>query len=172
LKAPSLLPNVAQAPATSHPPHSPEMPSRSSTRSLRHEYQNYVEREVEDYKISVPTSVLHSIATEAARTLDEGAQIGMREVLLADEVDRIITAEAAHPVVRDLAPAAREERERAPQAGALGTSPRHAARARDPADPRHVALGARRRRARRGVGAVSRGERLRGDGDRARRSRW
>lgn len=73
------------------------MSSRLSTRSLRHEYQNYVEREVEDYKISVPTSVLHGIATEAARTLDEGAQIGMREVLLADEVDRIITARLRIP---------------------------------------------------------------------------
>ena len=73
------------------------MPSRLSTRSLRHEYQQYVEREVEDYKISVPTSVLHGIASEAARALDEGAQIGMREVLLADEVDRIITARLRIP---------------------------------------------------------------------------
>lgn len=66
------------------------MPSRHSPRSLRHEYQAYVEREVEDYKNSVSTSFLHSIANEAARTLDENAQLGMREVLLADEVDRII----------------------------------------------------------------------------------
>ena len=66
------------------------MASRHSPRSQRHEYQQYVEREVEDYKNSVSTSFLHSIATEAARTLDEGAQLGMREVLLADEVDRII----------------------------------------------------------------------------------
>jgi hypothetical protein len=63
---------------------------RSSPRSLRAEYNLYVEREVEDYKNSVSTVFLHSIATEAARTLDEGAQLGMREVLLADEVDRII----------------------------------------------------------------------------------
>lgn len=66
------------------------MPSRHSPRSLRQEYQEYVEREVEDYKNSVSTSFLHSIANEAARALDEGAQLGMREVLLADEVDRII----------------------------------------------------------------------------------
>ena len=63
---------------------------RSSPRSQRAEYNLYVEREVEDYKNSVSTVFLHSIATEAARTLDEGAQLGMREVLLADEVDRII----------------------------------------------------------------------------------
>jgi hypothetical protein len=66
------------------------MPPRNSPRSLRHEYQQYVEREVEDYKNSVSTVFLHSIAAEAARALDEGAQLGMREVLLADEVDRII----------------------------------------------------------------------------------
>lgn len=66
------------------------MGQRSSPRSLRAEYQQYVEREIEDYKNSVSTAFLHSIATEAARTLDEGAQLGMREVMLADEVDRII----------------------------------------------------------------------------------
>lgn len=49
-----------------------------------------MEREVEDYKNSVKTSFLHSIAAEAARNLDEGLQLGIREVLLADEVDRII----------------------------------------------------------------------------------
>ncbi len=66
------------------------MPHRASPRSLRAEYNQYVEREVEDYKNTVSTVFLHSIATEAARALDEGAQLGMREVLLADEVDRII----------------------------------------------------------------------------------
>lgn len=66
------------------------MTPRHSPRSLRHEYQEYVEREVEDYKNSVSTPFLHSIANEAARALDENAQLGMREVLLADEVDRII----------------------------------------------------------------------------------
>jgi hypothetical protein len=66
------------------------MTPRHSPRSLRQEYQEYVEREVEDYKNSVSTTFLHSIANEAARALDEGAQLGMREVLLADEVDSII----------------------------------------------------------------------------------
>lgn len=66
------------------------MAQRHSPRSLRAEYQLYVEREVEDYKNSVSTPFLHSIATEAARTLDEDTQLGMREVMLADEVDKII----------------------------------------------------------------------------------
>lgn len=66
------------------------MAPRHTPRSPRHEFQQYVEREVEDYKNSVSTVFLHSIANEAARALDENAQLGMREVLLADEVDRII----------------------------------------------------------------------------------
>lgn len=67
------------------------MGQRASPRSLRAEYQLFVEREIEDYKNSVSTPFLHGIATEAARALDENAQLGMREVLLADEVDRIIS---------------------------------------------------------------------------------
>lgn len=66
------------------------MGHRASPRSLRAEYDLFVEREVEDYKNSVSTAFLHSIATEAARTLEEGAQLGMREVMLAAEVDRIV----------------------------------------------------------------------------------
>ena len=66
------------------------MASRSSPQSLRAEYRMYVEREIEDYKESLSRAYLHTIAAEAARTLEEGAQLGMREVLLADEVDRII----------------------------------------------------------------------------------
>lgn len=66
------------------------MGHRASPRSLRAEYDLFVEREIEDYKNSVSTAFLHSIATEAARTLEEGAQLGMREVMLAAEVDRII----------------------------------------------------------------------------------
>ncbi|MBM3884408.1 MAG: hypothetical protein FJ361_01005 [Gemmatimonadetes bacterium] len=62
----------------------------SHPQSLRQEYLRYVEREVEDYKSSVSREFLYGIAAEAARTLDEGAQLGMREVMLADEVDKII----------------------------------------------------------------------------------
>ncbi|MBX7117868.1 MAG: hypothetical protein K1X31_02590 [Gemmatimonadaceae bacterium] len=73
------------------------MAIRRSARSLRQEYQQYVEREVEDYKVSVPASVLYGIAAEAARILDEAPQLGMREVLLSDEVDRIIGARLRIP---------------------------------------------------------------------------
>ncbi len=61
-----------------------------STHSLRHEYHRYVEREIELYKEQVPASVLYAIADEAARELEGSLQLGMREVLLTEGVDRII----------------------------------------------------------------------------------
>lgn len=66
------------------------MASRHSPRSLRAEYQEYVEREIEDYKNSVSREFLYSIAAEADVALGGGTQLGMRDVLLADEVDKII----------------------------------------------------------------------------------
>lgn len=71
------------------PPHSP--------RSLRHEYEMYVEREIEDYKNSVSRSALMSLADEAMRRLGTGAQMGMTELLLAAEVDRLITGRLRLP---------------------------------------------------------------------------
>jgi len=59
-------------------------------RSLRYEYELYVEREIEDYKNSVTRSVLMSVADEAVRRLGTSAQMGMTELLLAAEVDKLI----------------------------------------------------------------------------------
>ena len=53
---------------------------RNSPRSLRAEYQVYVEREVEDYKNSVSTAVLHSIAGDAAQQVGLGFASGRRSV--------------------------------------------------------------------------------------------
>ncbi len=58
--------------------------------SLRHEYDRYVDREIELYKESVSARVLYAIADEAKRTLDDSAQLGLSELLLAAEVDKII----------------------------------------------------------------------------------
>ncbi|MEK0430387.1 MAG: hypothetical protein RL139_191 [Gemmatimonadota bacterium] len=66
------------------------MPHTAPPSSLRQEYLRYVEREVEDYKNSVSREFLYGIAAEAKRILEEGAQLGMSEMLLADEVDKII----------------------------------------------------------------------------------
>lgn len=60
-------------------------------RSLRHEYELYVEREIEDYKNSVSQSSLMGLADEAMRRLRSDDQMGMTELLLAAEVDKLIT---------------------------------------------------------------------------------
>ena len=65
------------------------MPQRPS-RSLKYEYELYVEREIENYKESVPRSVLLSIGDEAVRVLADEQQFALTELLLWDEVDRII----------------------------------------------------------------------------------
>ena len=66
------------------------MSSRPPQRSLRHEYELYVEEEIEKYKESLPRSALLSIGDEAATILAADPQIGLTELLLCDEVDRII----------------------------------------------------------------------------------
>jgi hypothetical protein len=59
-------------------------------RSLRHEYDLYVEHEIECYKDSVPRSALLSIGDEAVAALREQEQLALDEMVLWDEVDRII----------------------------------------------------------------------------------
>jgi hypothetical protein len=66
-------------------------------RSLRYEYELYVEREIEDYKNSVSRSALMSLADEAMRRLVSGDQMGMTEVLLAAEVDKLISGRLRLP---------------------------------------------------------------------------
>src|ERR1700694_4439433 len=59
-------------------------------RSLRHEYEVYIEREIEAYKESVSRQHLLGIANFAQNVLEGQLQLGMRDVLLAAEVDRVI----------------------------------------------------------------------------------
>jgi len=66
------------------------MPSRQPQRSLRHEYELYVEDEIEKYKESLPRSALLGIGDEAAKALAAEPQMGLTELLLCEEVDRII----------------------------------------------------------------------------------
>ena len=65
--------------------------ARRPQRSLRHEYELYIEEEIENYKESVPRSALLSIGDEAARKLATEAQTVLTEMLLWEEVDKIIT---------------------------------------------------------------------------------
>jgi hypothetical protein len=60
------------------------------SRSLKYEYELYLEREIENYKESVPRSVLLSIGDDAVRALAGEQQFALTELLLCDEVDKII----------------------------------------------------------------------------------
>jgi hypothetical protein len=61
-----------------------------TARSLRHEYELYVEQEIENYKESIPRSAILAIGDEAAAKLAAEPQFVLTEVLLLEEVDRII----------------------------------------------------------------------------------
>ncbi len=62
----------------------------STPRSLKYEYELYVEREIEDYKDSISRSALLKIGDEAVTVLRNSAQIALTEMLIWQEVDRII----------------------------------------------------------------------------------
>jgi Tellurite resistance protein TehB len=61
-------------------------------RSLQHEYELFVEREIENYKESVPRRVILGIGDEAVQSLEARDQLSLTELLLCEEVDRIIRA--------------------------------------------------------------------------------
>jgi len=60
------------------------------TRSLQHEYERFVEQEIESYKESVPRSVLLGIGDEAVASLAKAEQFTLTELIVWEEVDRII----------------------------------------------------------------------------------
>src|SRR6185436_13709721 len=59
-------------------------------RSLRHEYEIYVEQEIENYKDSIPRSALLRIGDEAVDQLRKRNQLEFSEILIWAEVDVII----------------------------------------------------------------------------------
>lgn len=61
-----------------------------TARSLRHEYELYIEQEVENYKESINRSSILAIGDEAAARLGAAQQFVLTELLLLEEVDRII----------------------------------------------------------------------------------
>lgn len=62
----------------------------SARTSLKHEYEQFVEQEIEDYKERVSRSAILKIADEAAQRLYEQEQVALNELVLCGEVDRII----------------------------------------------------------------------------------
>ena len=63
---------------------------QSAPRSLKHEYDLYIENEIEAYKESISRTVLLKIGDEAVASLQSGMQFSMNELLLVVEVDKII----------------------------------------------------------------------------------
>ena len=59
-------------------------------RSFKHEYELFVEQEIENYKESIPRAVLLTIGDEAVTVLSGQPQFALTELLLCEEVDRII----------------------------------------------------------------------------------
>ena len=61
-----------------------------TARSLRHEYELHIEQEIENYKESINRSAILAIGDEAAAKLAAEPQFVLTELLLLEEVDRII----------------------------------------------------------------------------------
>lgn len=71
-----------------------------STQSLPSEYALFVEREIELYKDSIPRSALLAIGDEAVRQLGEQPQFALTELVLVEEVDRLIARRLRIPSYR------------------------------------------------------------------------
>ena len=59
--------------------------------SLKHEYELYVEQEIENYKFSLPRPAILRIGDEAVSALRDRTQPEFDELVLCSEVDRIIS---------------------------------------------------------------------------------
>lgn len=69
-------------------------------RSLKHEYELFIERAVENYKDAVPRSALLAIGDEAAAALCAQPQFALTELMLCGEVDRLIAGRLGLPSFR------------------------------------------------------------------------
>lgn len=65
--------------------------------SLRHEYALYLEREIEGFKNSVSRATLLSLGDQAVAALGAQAQTTLTEMVLCEEVDRIIAEQIKLP---------------------------------------------------------------------------
>jgi hypothetical protein len=61
-----------------------------TARSFRYEYELFVEQEIENYKESIPRAAILAIGDEAAAKLAAEPQFALTEMLLLEEVDKII----------------------------------------------------------------------------------
>lgn len=63
---------------------------KSPQRSLRHEYELYLENEIEAYKESIARSAILKLGDEAVAALCDQQQLALTELVVWEEVDRII----------------------------------------------------------------------------------
>lgn len=66
-------------------------------RSLKHEYEIFVQEEIDFYKDSLPRATLLSIGDEAVSILHRADQLSLSELMLTEEVDRLIRARLRLP---------------------------------------------------------------------------
>ena len=71
--------------------------ARPALRSLKYEYEIFVESEIERYKESVPRSVILKIADESVSLLCARAKYELQELSLCGEVDRLIRGRLGLP---------------------------------------------------------------------------
>lgn len=71
--------------------------TRPALRSLKHEYELFLEAEIERYKESVPRTTILKIADEAVALLRSQAQFEPEELGLCDEVNRLIRGRLGLP---------------------------------------------------------------------------
>lgn len=60
------------------------------TRSLKHEYANYVDLEIEHYKDSISREALMKLADDAVASMSARAQLELSELVLCDAVNELI----------------------------------------------------------------------------------
>lgn len=60
------------------------------TRSLRYEYEKYIDLEIEYYKDSIPRPHLLKLADDAVAAMRSGAQLELSELVLCDAVNELI----------------------------------------------------------------------------------
>lgn len=72
----------------------------SALRSLKHEYELFVEREIERYKDTISRTALLAIGDDAVARLRDQAQTTLTEMVLWEEVDRLIALRLRLPNYR------------------------------------------------------------------------
>lgn len=92
-------------------------------RSLKHEYALYVERAIEEFKDSVPRSALLALGDEAVAALAAQAQTSLTELVLWEEVDRLIAERLGLPKYRTWCARRRRQLVRLRDAGRCGLAP-------------------------------------------------